>query len=358
MRISPISKTDTLYFKAIGILMIVFHNYFHLIPPRIGENEHLFSQQTIKNLYLTFRSYPLEWVSHLFEYFGHYGVQIFIFISAVGLSYTMLRKPTPYFPYILHRLKSLYYLLIVGIIVYCMTKLVVYGNTNWSIFAKHIGYKFLFIQTLLPHESFSLSGPWWFFGIIFQLYLLFPLLFRIIQKYAFKGFLGICAFSYLCTFIQMYVWHTPAGVHWFLNSIAHLPEFAMGIFFVFHADKKIPTILLVVALILFVLGNFLQLFFPFTFLAITLLLYVVIQKCIVLFNKSPRIGVVFQRIGTLSMALFVVHGTFRNRFYELFSTSWHSKLLGAALFFITVYAVAIIAETLYQWLYSKLTFKK
>ena len=105
MKIKEISKQDSNIFKAIGILLIVFHNYFRWLEPNTGENEFYFLADHIKNLVKGIIHTPLESINLLFDYFGHYGVQIFIFISGVGLAISMLNKKTSYGTFILKRLK-------------------------------------------------------------------------------------------------------------------------------------------------------------------------------------------------------------------------------------------------------------
>lgn len=92
MTITPLTIKDTAVFKAIGILLIVFHNYLHWVAPSTGENEMDFAVQRIYNLYYGLCATPLEAVNLLLSYFGHYGVQIFIFISGAGLTMSMLRQ--------------------------------------------------------------------------------------------------------------------------------------------------------------------------------------------------------------------------------------------------------------------------
>ena len=92
MKIREISKQDSNIFKAIGILLIVFHNYFHFVEPNIGENEFYFSSDVIKNLYYGIINMPSETINILFSCFGHYGVQIFIFISGFGLTISLQNK--------------------------------------------------------------------------------------------------------------------------------------------------------------------------------------------------------------------------------------------------------------------------
>ncbi|MCL2327646.1 MAG: acyltransferase family protein [Bacteroidetes bacterium] len=355
MRIPAISKTDTLYFKAIGILLIVFHNYFHHVEPRIGENDWYFSIDVIKKFWLGITSAPLESINLLFSGFGHYGVQIFILISGVGLAISLAHKQLHYGNFVWQRLKKIYVMLIVASIVRIFALIICYkimpDSKSWLAILSY----FTLTHTIIPMQGASYNGPLWFIGLIVQLYLLFPLLLKIIKTYNFKGLVAICVFSYICSYIELYLFHLPEGVHWTSNSIAHLPEFALGIYVALNIEKKIPSWVFITAAVVFIASNFSKALFPVSFLSISLILYFVISKLIVLIRKSTWTSKILVNLGTLSMALFITHGTFRQRFQIQFHDNWFDKIIGAILFFITVYAVAIIANIFYKWIYNLLT---
>jgi len=265
---------------------------------------------------------------------------------------SMMKKSINYCPFMLQRLRKIYAMLIVAIVFYYISAIVLDGlflsYNHW----REILWKFLLIHTLLPHQALSINGPWWFFGLIFQLYLLFPLLFKIIKKYNLKGFIAICLFSFLCTYIVLFLIRIPASFEWMANSIAHLPEFAFGLFIAMNRDRKIPVWVIISAFIVFALGNVSKLFFPLSFISITILLYFIISKMIIFIKKSQWLTKILLNIGTLSMAIFIIHGFFRTRFIPHFSENWHDKIVGALLFFITIYAVSIVANIFYKWVYN------
>ena len=355
MRITPISKTDTLYFKAIGILLIVFHNYFHHVEPRIGENDLYFSIDVIRKFWHHITTTPLESINLLFSGFGYCGVQIFILLSSVGLAVSMAHKQLHYGKFVWHRLKKIYVMLIVASIVRIFVLIVCYKTTPDSNTWLSILWQFLLIHTMVPGQGLAYNGPLWFIGLIVQLYLLFPLLLKIIKTYNFKGLAAVCAFSYVCTYIELYLFHLPQGVYWFANSIAHLPEFALGIYIALNIEKKIPPWVFITAATLFIASNFSKALFPLSFLSISLILYFVISKLLVFIRKSPYVSKVLVNFGTLSMALFITHGTLRQRFQIQFHDNWYVTIIGAVLFFITAYAVAVVADILYKWIYDRIS---
>ena len=81
-----LNKADTATLKALAILFIVAHNYFHFLPPVTGENEMTFSPEHIQNVLMFIWANPLDAFHPIVSFFGHYGVHIFIFLSGYGLT--------------------------------------------------------------------------------------------------------------------------------------------------------------------------------------------------------------------------------------------------------------------------------
>lgn len=357
MLIKAISKEETNLYKGFGILLIILHNFFHWMPPWIGENEFDFDPKRVYNLFSAISHYPLEFINSLFSYLGHYGVQVFIFASGVGLAYSMLDKKRNWAKFMTERLKKLYPLMIVGVIFYFFTTIIIeqkiIGSWEW----KEILYKFLFIHTLHPHSGMSLTGPWWFFGLIFQLYIFFPLLFKLFKRYRVKAFILICILCYTWIYISQYVYHPAADVYLLQNAPGHLPEFCFGILIALEKGKKIHPAWFIISLIVFVLGNFYRPFFPLTFLSATVVLYWLGSKTSPYIAKKDSFikrGVLF--FGSISMILFAIHGPFRVPFISISGDIFWKRLIGAALFVITVTSLSIPGNMLYKWLIKKIDF--
>ena len=190
------TKRDTNTLKGVAILCIVFHNYFHWLWPSPGENEFDFAPDRIRHFFDLLGQQPSEFVNILFSYFGHYGVQIFLFISGFGLAVSMMQRPRSWESFVVHRLKKLYPLLLTAILTYILVLLATEHRMLGAYEKQELGYKLLFLHTLIPDSGLSVNGPWWFFGLIFYLYLLFPWLYRWIQQWGYKVF-----FHYLYCFI-------------------------------------------------------------------------------------------------------------------------------------------------------------
>jgi len=357
MQMNIFTKENTLIYKGIGILLIVFHNFFHWIPPYTGENEWDFDPERISNFYNGILQYPLESINLLFSYFGHYGVQCFIFISGVGLALSMQNKHRSWRKFMAERLLKLYPLLITAFVFFFFYEIIInLKMMGWYCYREFI-LKFLFIHTfnITEDSAITLSGPWWFFGLIFQLYLLFPLLYKMIKKYNFKAFILISLVSFVWIYISQFVYSPKTGIMLFQNAPGHLPVFSLGILLALNPSKRIHFIWVLLSSVIFTLGNFYKPFFPLTFLSVTLIIYWVLSKSMpFILDKTRSIKAVLLYYGSISMILFVIHGPLRNPFITISGETFWERLLGGGLFLIAATALSILGEMMYKWLVKKI----
>lgn len=353
MTIKNYSKQDTSILKGFAIICICLHNFFHHLAPSPGENEFYFSLNHINNFFSQISETPAEFINLIFSYLGHYGVQIFIFISGYGLALSMAKRKKPWINFVVDRLMKLYPLLLTALIFYILCTIVMYDRFPWSAHYEEMKYKLFFIHTLIPKQGTSVNGPWWFFALILQLYILFPALFQFIKKYKIKAFLTLCLLSYIWIFISQYQFKDVYEVYLLQNFPGHLPEFCLGILLALNNNTKINNIMFFVAIAIFCLGNFYKIFFPFTFLAVTIIFifaYQFFKNIPVRKNITKRFLIHF---GEISMTLFAVHGFLRTPFITLAKQSLNSPwghIYAALLFFVTIYFLSFAAARLYDLL--------
>lgn len=367
---SNFSKRDTSIMKGFAIICIVFHNYFRWLYPSPGENEFNCSPGNVDRLFEMLGQQPGEFINLLFSYFGHYGVQLFIFVSGFGLATSMMRQPVGWGSFMLHRMKKLYPLLLTGIVFYTFGKIVMESKmlSSWEV--KEIGLKLLLVHTLFPNSGMSVCGPWWFFGLVFQLYLLFPLLFRCMHRWGWKAFWVILLVSYLLIFLFREWIHLNHGEVLMQNAPGHLPEFCFGIMMAFSKDKRLHLGWLVLALVLFIWGNFAPGFYPFTFLSLCVITVFVVEgikgrkrkrtpshlRSFHLIEGQAVPFSVLNYFGGLSMQIFVVHGFLRKPVFKVegWTTGawWH--LCSAVIYFLIIWAVALAAKPFYEFMVRQL----
>ena len=184
IQITHFSKQQTTILKGLGILLIVFHNFFHNLTPVIGENEFSFSANIFWNYYHVLQASPEHVLRVLFSYFGHYGVQVFIFFSSYGLTRKYYQLPLITSQFLVGRIKKIYLSFLICIASYIILgvikaeflsdeKIFYWGSLLWKV---------LLTSNFMPGQALMPVGPWWFIPFIFQVYVLFPWLLRCYQK--------------------------------------------------------------------------------------------------------------------------------------------------------------------------------
>ncbi len=361
MTIRNLTKSDTLVLKGIAILSILMHNLLHWTEPlNSKENEFWFIKTNVYSFFQAFSDSPWDFFNIIMSYLGHYGVQMFIFISGFGLALSISNKPKTYGTFILDRLKKIYPLVIIAFVFYFFSTIIMNYRLVTLQEMRSFGYKFLFIHTFIPKEGLSVCGPWWFFGLIMQLYLLFPLIYKLIIRYNIKAFLIICLISYSLIYLEQFSDIFPNDFFILQNFPGHLPEFCLGILFVNNKGKKIHPILFFVALAIFCLGNFYKGFFPLTFLCISYVIICAYTK-ITEWSKGKIFGKgFFEFFGSLSMVLFATHGEFRWQFAAMAleqNNAGYTTLM-LILFLITAVLIALSANVVYKKILALLQSKE
>jgi peptidoglycan/LPS O-acetylase OafA/YrhL len=169
---------DATVLKGIGILAIVLHNYFHLLPSAATENEFNFNPERFRH-FLAVAADPHQTIQALFAYFGHFGVQLFIFLSAYGLALKYWTVPS-WHRFVWSRIRKIYptWFLVLG--VYLLLKLVQDGPAHLAAFLQRQGDELVLttlgVITLLPGYRLPPVGPWWFLPFIMQFYCLWSVL--------------------------------------------------------------------------------------------------------------------------------------------------------------------------------------
>ena len=107
MQWNSINKSDTLIYKGMAILMIATHNFMAtFLEPR--NNEFSFKREYFDDFVHLVFSDPGNIIRWIFSYLGHFGVQVFIFLSAYGLTKKYLYTPINYKHFLAQRISKLY----------------------------------------------------------------------------------------------------------------------------------------------------------------------------------------------------------------------------------------------------------
>lgn len=124
----------------------------------------------------------LDYLSHpdgrlplqLFSFFGHYGVVIFVFLSAYGLEkkYGRTTKEVPIFPFIWTHYLKLLSMCIVGYAGYLLLNSLYTDYPSSTVYIVLSQISMLSNLYTYPSDPF-VPGPYWYFGLMFELYIVY-----------------------------------------------------------------------------------------------------------------------------------------------------------------------------------------
>ena len=344
---SPFSKNDTNIIKGLGMLMIMFHNFFHIIYPGTGENEFAFSVDNFKRFIQFTSSYPLDFIRFTSSYFGHYGVQLFIFISSYGLYLAYKNKNVRWLNFMKRRVGKLYPTLVLGIVLFMLAYVFRFHQFPDLAELKSSLLKFTLLYGFIPNEALSISGPWWFFSVIVQLYALFPLLLWILRK-AGPNALLVIAFLFIGISMILDLFVKIPGTSVYFTFIGQMPVFALGLYFATQPQIKISKSILFLSIVVFAFGNVNQYAWYFSFITITLIMLTGAMLLIPIIRKFKSLNSFLEFTGSISLFLFVVNGPLRWPLINIAEKYGNPFItLGLSLVFLAlVYIAALIVRFL------------
>lgn len=171
-----LTRNECTAMRGIAILAIVLHNYCHFISKIVQENEYQFFVSHNEQLWQVI-SHPDELLPiHLFSFFGHYGVPVFLFLSGYGLvkKYEQGDKVAA-LPFVRYNYLKLLRMLIVGFSLFICVDMVTPGRFQFH-WDNVIAQLLMYINVLPEPEKTIWPGIYWFFGLMMELYIVYRLL--------------------------------------------------------------------------------------------------------------------------------------------------------------------------------------
>lgn len=245
------------------------------------------------------------------------------------------------------RLVKLYPAYFITVLVYLLILTIKSGHLpSWVIFRLAIA-DLLFLQSLVPGEAFSLVGPWWFFPMIIQLYMVFPLVMRAYKRWGVKAVYAAGLTAWLLTLLLNPL-VIPARYNLNYFFIGHLPVFCLGMILALKETFYIRNTIIVLALLILAAGNFFSYIWPFTMLTATLILSVFSRMLQSSLMRNHHLTSMIQTIGNNSLFIFLVHGFLRNPFVGIAERHMSPLItaLTAFLFLVASLIAAILIKKL------------
>jgi peptidoglycan/LPS O-acetylase OafA/YrhL len=289
---------DTLTLKGMAILWIALHNYFH-VTGSVRENQFNFDPARLQTFLTAFQN-PSESIQATFAFLGHFGVQVFIFLTAYGLAKKYWETELNPAAFLWSRVKKLYpmILTVVGVWVIIAGFKPIWEN------GVELCMMLLGVSNLLPGYGIPPIGPWWFIPFIVQVYFLWPAIRWIAVRTGMAGLLGVSAASLVITYVG-----NPVLDPWMINlletPVGHMPELCLGVVAArFPLSLKLWAVPLLGAAV--GVGS---LYRPLWLLTFTCALLIVVTGYVSLRPLCRLKWLAF--VGRCSMAVFLVNGIIR-----------------------------------------------
>ena len=355
--------------RGLAIIGIFLHNYCHWLGPIVKENEYQYFQHNVDWLNQVMVGADINLPIHLLSFFGHYGVPVFLFLSAYGLvmkyeakphlsvdqeaqMYSISgkmkfnwREPLRFIRY--HYLK-LFKMMIVGFVAFTMLDYLTPGPHHYAVL-DIVAMLGMFNNILPEPDRIIWPGPFWFFGLMMQLYIIYRLL--LYRRH--WGF--TVAMMVICIGIQLALGfanpESEAMNRYRYNFMGGMLPFGLGILYARYGEKILMTfhsnitnligVVFCLSLIYSLSGNMIGwTFVPFFICLLCVLLAELLENV----NWLSGVYKALEWMGTISAALFVCHPITRKIFIPI---SRHGDIYAGLLLY-------IVSSICLAWLFTQL----
>ena len=188
-----LSRTQCNLLRGVAILGIFLHNYCHWLNPVVKENEYTFTQYNVERFTQAMLHPDVLFPLHVLSFFGHYGVPVFLFLSAYGLvrkyesgsSIPSQRVTESRFAvfsgageglnFIVSHFLKLFKMMLIGFVLFTIVDALTPPSFHYK-FVNIIAQLGMFNNLLPDPDRVIWPGPYWFFGLMLQLYVVYRLL--------------------------------------------------------------------------------------------------------------------------------------------------------------------------------------
>lgn len=335
-----LTRAECAALRGLAIIGIFLHNYCHWLGPVVKENEYTFSQHNVDWLTAVMASPDGLLPAHLVSFFGHYGVPVFLFLSAYGLELKYGRSLyAPAFRFVAYHWKKLFSMMIVGFVSFTIVDAMTPGRWHYTL--TQVVAQLAMVNNLLPDPDHNIwPGPFWFFGLMLQLYVVYRLL---LYKRHWAWTAGAMV---VCLGVQLAFAPESEALNWYrYNFMGGMLPFGLGLLYARYGNRIILTNLNTLSLLVSVVFcGFMVMWMSASYLLWSVVPLVVCILCVYvvkLLSQAARRPVgawLMERLvwmGEISAALFVIHPVLRKVFIPI---SRHSDIYTGLL----LYAIAAI----------------
>lgn len=311
-----LNRVECNVMRGFAILAVASNNFGHLIKDVLQDNEFVYdySQVTgfIEALKHPTQIFPLD----LLAFFSPFGVMLFIFLSGYGLTLKYEKgngKQISHKAFVIDHYSKLFQMQIKGLALFLLVMFIF--DSNYIVYFRHLVGQFLMVENLNPVDPIILAGPYWFFGMIMEVYIIYR--FTIYRQSS----LFVIAVSLLSLVVMAFCEPNGETIRYLrINFLMAILPFCLGVLVaryesflqLLYGNNMKCLVSLVMFLILLTISKFNF----YTWLIMPLFIVGLSISLAKIICSSCRISVVFEWVGGLSGIIFVVHPIVREILIE------------------------------------------
>ena len=339
-----LDKSEVHLLKGLAILLIVTHNFFHWVEPRFGENEFSFSRNKINSFIDLVFSSKIDLLHATLSFVGHYGVQVFIFCSAYGLTIKYRNNIFSNAHFFKQRVLKLYPTFTIALLLLIIYNYYILESVFDFKMVKLIVLRYSLLANLFPGKAFIVSGPFWFYSMIFQFYFVFPFLLNLIKQRRILAQIIIPIFIIInILFNDLF---DSYDFSLYFNLVGNLPVLIFGMIATGYNIRALNSWAIILpSIVVFAAGQYYGILWYFTQLSF-LCFFIPLSLKLFKIIRLEKIKNTVLHIGKLSMYLFAVHGFLRIPWVTNSNASSDNMYGNFALYLLIIYVVAYCTKSL------------
>jgi peptidoglycan/LPS O-acetylase OafA/YrhL len=343
MKLQRLCLDESAVLKGGAILAIALHNYYHFLVD-VHESEFDFTPERFAGFRVAVMD-PHYTFQSVFAYLGHFGVELFIFLSAYGLALKYGDTPPRWAGFMWDKVKKLYPMFVVIIVIWVFLTGIPHGPAApfgiLSRFRTPLLLTVLGVSNFVPGYGLPPVGPWWFMPFIMQFYCIWPPIVRLVNRF---GRVGLCVLACTCfglTYAANDTLVSRYNINLLMSPIGHMPELCMGIVAARYGSFPVGLSWTAIAGAVFVLGNIYQGWWPLTFVSALILLL----NAYSLIRRMVAGNGLLRFVGSVSFPVFLVNG-FTRKYFLLIAHHYSTWSVGLVMGLANAFAAILFGVML------------
>ena len=341
-----LSRLECSMMRGLAIILIVANNFGHHVQRVHPDNEFVFCYESVAGFLESLNHIDSIFPLDLLSFYSPFGVMLFIFLSGYGLTLKYefgSGTNTSSWSFLKNHYLKLFVMQAKGVAIFLCLFLLLFPDE--IVYSGPLVRQLLMVANLFPNSPIT-PGPYWFFGMIMEVYIVYRLLFY--QRSSILMMIVV-----LCSLIMMAVVEPAGDIQRYLrmNLCMALLPFCLGVLVARHwrtctmlGSSKNCLILLGISLVLLTTCKF----YFYSWLLLPVFVVAVSIAVVKLLLRYSNISSVFNWLGGLSGVLFVVHPTVRQLLLDRANESGHPYAVVFLYLFMTIVLSMILKPVFSQ----------